>query len=235
MKYSTFSLCCLIFVMGCSTNNDVAVTQTGNPTQVSLMIKADTSGATQGVSLPKRTVTGITIESAYIVVKKVEMEPVDGTEIVLFQGQNPYIVELLPDGGSGLVDTTHVNGVNTYESVEVEFGPFSVLDSTVQLPDTLLKTNSVLVRGYVNSNPLDSFVFASNIAGDFEFPLDSALMIADSTGANILVSLKVYEWFTDSVGNTLDPRDVANRSSIEENLLGSVSVSEHEGDFESDE
>ena len=76
MKY-LISLCSgLLLFIACSRDNGVAVTQTGNPTQVSLVIKADTTATPPTASLTKRKTTNLLIHRAYLVVYRVEMEPV---------------------------------------------------------------------------------------------------------------------------------------------------------------
>jgi hypothetical protein len=232
MKRNTFLSCCLLLLAACSSNNDVAVTQTGNPTQANLLIKADTATAAQPLFLAKQGIAGFIINKAWIVLKRVEMEPVDGDEVILFNGKNPYIIELIPGGKTGLIDSIQVIGGNTYESVEIEFEPVLSLDSTTEIPDELLKSNSVVVRGYMNGNPLDSFVFASDIEGSFEYALDSALVTQSAINADILIKVRVYEWFSDLTGGFLDPRAPANKEIIEENIQNSVSADGHEEEDE---
>jgi len=234
MKYPVFLYSCVLMLLNCSTSNDVAVTQTGNPTQVSLLIKADTMSVTDTLSLPKTMASDLVIEHAYMVVYKVEMEPIDGTEFVLFQGPNPYVIELVPGGGTGMVDSTLVAGNNSYESIEMEFGPLNDTLSLPLVPDSL-KGQSIFVEGHFGTDSLSAFTFTSNISESLEYPFDSTLVLPSSKGAEILVKVRINDWFRDSIGALIDPRDQANRAAIEKNITGSVDVEEDTDSEETEE
>ena len=219
------SLCGILLLLACSTNNNVAVTQTGNPTQVSLSIKADTTQTPATFALRKRMGTNFVITRAYMVVYKVEMEPIDGTEFVLFRGNNPYIIELLPNGEKGIIDSVNISGDNSYQSIEIEFGPLNDTLSTPAVPDSL-KGRSVFVEGFFGTDSLIPFTYSSKKAESLELEFDSTLVVPLSNSAEILVKVRVFDWFRDSLGQFIDPRESANSDIIEKNISGSVDVEE---------
>lgn len=232
MRYLQIIFCSLtLATILCSPGTDIAVTQTGNPTQVSLLITADSTPTTV-VPVAKRTAAAITLTSASVVIHRVEMEPVEGTEFILFQNSVPYVVELASNSSTGILDSTNVVGSNRYESFEMEFGPLEAGNATGPLPDTSVRTNSIVVQGYVGGNPQDTFIYTSNIKGSFEFEFDSAIVLPNPAGISVLVKIKIQEWFTDSIGGTLDPRNPGNNAIIENNILHSVSGKEQEGEYE---
>jgi hypothetical protein len=225
MKY-LISLCSgLLLFIACSRDNGVAVTQTGNPTQVSLLFKADTTTTAPVVPLAKKMATNLLIHRAYLVVYRVEMEPVDGTEFVLFKGPHPYVIELLPNGGKGLIDSVHVPGNNSYESIKIEFGPLNDTSSTSLIPEGLIG-NSIFVEGSIGTDTLTPFTFKSKMSESLEYEIDSTLVLPALNSAQVLVKVRVFDWFRDAIGQFIDPGDSANRAVIEKNIAESMEVEE---------
>ncbi len=224
----------LAVTLFCSPAGDIAVTQTGNPTQVGLLIQADTSSALRK-QLRKKATAGISVEQAFIVIHQIEAEPVNGEENIHFGENGPYIVELIPGSNTGIIDSIDITGTNTYESFTMEISPLESMTISENVPETLLMENSILVKGYVGGNPQDTFTFTSRITGSFEFEFDSAVVLPVPLKTNIIITIKTSAWFFDPAGELIDPRDQQNHQRIDDNILNSVSGSEQEEEFEDED
>ncbi len=235
-RYLTITIYCLMVILCCSSGTDVAVTQTGNPTKISLIFKAETTQNVMKKAKAATFISSLKILNAYIVIQKVEMEPYDDDDDrVLFKGSQPYIIDLLSDTGSIFIDSAFADSGNRYKEFTIHVAPVDESVSSVKYPDSLLKANSIVIRGYSNNDSLQPFVFTSSIEDKFYYESDSVITITGIKMTNILVSFKIYQWFINTQGDYLDPADTDNNKTIENNIFGSVSVHEQEDTDEDDE
>lgn len=226
LRYFALVITSLIIIMTCSPTTDVAVTQTGNPSKVTLAFKAETAPNAMAKIKAPVTISSLTITSAYFIVENIEMKPLNSEEYVLFKEPNPYIVDLVSDTGIIIIDSAFSDNGNKYKEISMHIGPFDGPINSVQYSDSLLKTCSIVIRGYRNNDTLQPFVFSSSVDDEFNYESDSAMTISENTTTNVLVSFKIYQWFTDALGNYLDPEDTDNKEIIINNIFKSVSIHE---------
>jgi hypothetical protein len=80
---------------------------------------------------------------------------------------------------------------------------------------------SIMVQGSYNGA---LFVYASTLAPEIEFDLESPVEVAEGSAANIAVRFDVASWFLGPDGAAINPSDEANRIVIENNILRSMTA-----------
>ena len=98
-----------------------------------------------------------------------------------------------------------------------------------QNPD--LQGLSILVKGYLNNDPSQTFVFTSDLDEEQEREFNPPLVLDENSPSNSLVlNIDLDTWFVDGNGNFLDPSIESNHSQIENNIKDSLEVFEDKDD-----
>lgn len=213
----------LLLFGSCGSSPDVAVTETGNPTQISLSYRADTlTGGLPKCAAKRSAVSAVTVTKAVIVVVEVALESSTRLDSLLFESERPYLLDLDLGGQSILLDTMSVVGGGVYDELEIAVEQLE--DAALHGLDPHLQGRSMRIEGYCSGDSLQTFVFESqldmDIVSSFEVPVD----LADGADHNVIIELDMSTWFTDSSGGYLDPRLAANREKIEESIVASFTV-----------
>lgn len=218
-----FFVSLLLIATGCDLANsdndspkDVAVTM-----QVQSSTSAPTKFKTQSID---------SLSEVKLVVEELELE--SATEDSMdFEVEN--LIVNLPLDGSSIQLTSQTIPVGFYDEFELEIEH----DDDGQAfddPDFYDgdKRFSIVIKGIYNG---EEFMFRSDEDFEIELELNPALEIAENTGSTqVAISIDTYSWFFDSQGNSLDPSDPANFSTINENIERSFDA-EAEDDEDDDD
>lgn len=177
----------------------------------------------------------IVITKAQVVLRKIELKPVQTTLCGSGTSGGCPEVEL----GPVLVDLPLTPGAPQQFSVHIPPGAYGAIDFEVHKVDTsdpaglqsVLLNRSIHVEGTYNGQ---AFTFESELDVEQELLLSPALVVADTTTlTNVTVQVALNDWFRSLSGGTLlDPRDVANRSEIENAIKDSLKAfkdDDHDG------
>ncbi|MBD3239649.1 MAG: hypothetical protein GF331_03620 [Chitinivibrionales bacterium] len=215
----------LVVMLACSGSDDVAITQTGNPTNVSLVMQVDTTRS----ALPKRlgatAVSQVTITAVRIVVREVEFRSATADSLTS-EHESPYLLDLDLGGQSTVFDTLMVVNGSVYDSAEVDIGPLTIEDSALYAANPSMRDISVWVHGYLNGTPDSIFTFTSALWAEQALAFSTPLDLSQPGSTSVLFTIRAGSWFIDATGAPLDPRVSDNRSLIEDNIESSFDVSE---------
>jgi hypothetical protein len=133
------------------------------------------------------------------------------------------------------IQTVHVP-FGSYSESEIKIDELDEEDGPAYFQTPELRNKSVIVTGYVNGDPNEMFIFASDISAEQEREFDPPLILDEnSPSTNVVLTIDMDMWFVDGNSNVLDPRDPNNKSIIEENIKNSIGIFEDEdGDGEDD-
>lgn len=233
MKMTTLLFAVLFFLVGCgSAPTDVAITQTGNPSIVTLGVSVADPAATAIRSVREETVaeeedpeiTSLTITSAELMVAAVVLAGPDTT--VEFRKVPPYLVNVALEGSRVVLDSLLVPTGTVFDSMTLIIAPD---ESSNQLSG-----KSIAIKGYVNGDMSQTFQFDSELAIPKSVALTTPLVVTENVPNRITVKLAVTNWFIDSDGDYIDPNDSDFKEDIEESILEAI-YGEEDHDEEDDD
>lgn len=227
----SFRNVCILFVgifslaiLSCS--NDPISSELASGT-VKISIKRIGSGV-QG-KVADNTAAFITISSAQVVIEKIEFESSLG-DTMDFEFEHPFVQDLMVGSNLHEIDTVRVP-FGSYSESEIEIDELDEEDEAAYTQNPQLQNKSILVTGYLNDNPNETFIFTSDLSAEQEREFEPPLVLAEgSPSTNIVLTINLDTWFRDNDGNPLDPRIPNNKSIIEENIKNSFDVFEDDDD-----
>jgi len=219
MKFPIYIVSVLfLFLAGCGAPEQVAITQTGNPSQVTMAF-AIGKGGTVPAPIQIRSgrefegeVTSITITAAQIAVQEITLHGKDGA--LLFRRKPPYVVNLALDSSLVVLDSASAEAGRVFDSVSLMIGTDG--DATV------LGGKSIVIRGFVNGDSSKSFEFMSNMSILKEFSLTEPFIVNSSRTNRVKMNLDISNWFKSSEGELKDPTDEDAQEEIEESIEESI-------------
>lgn len=246
MKMTTL-FAVLLFLVGCgSAPTDVAITQTGNPSIVTLGVSlgeapaksaAVTSRGDDAVDngsddsgdddtpYEEPEITSLTITSAELMVDAVVLTgPAASVE---FRKIPPYLINVAFDSSRVVLDSLAIPTGTVFDSMTLVITP--------DLNSNLLEDKSIKITGYTNNNSEDSFIFTSQLSIEKRVALTSPLIVSETLPNRITVKLDVNSWFLDSDTNYIDPNDDEFAEDIEETILESIYGEEDHDDEDEEE
>lgn len=244
MSRGILLLLLFLLLVSCGGGN-VAVTQTGNPSQVSLYTQLGGKKDSSLVAVSQRQfreeddddedeeITSITFTAAKIVVEEVELIGQKGE--LSFHGEKPYIINIALDSSRQVVDSIEGKIGYTYESAELFLSPLDEDKDCVSVDDTGLVGYSIFVAGYVNDNPLDTFTFKSDIEKVMPLELDAPFVVNQKGTSALFINLDIRRWFQDDDGELFNPKDDDFHDDIEEMIDEGIFGSEEDEDDWDDE
>jgi len=178
----------------------------------------------------------IVITKAQLVLRQIELKTAQTDLCGSGTGGECPEIEL----GPVLVDLPLVPGAQQQFGVTIPAGSYSEVDFeiykvTPQDPAALqvLLDRSLHVEGTYNHQ---SFTFESSLDVEQELVMMPALVVTDTAATNITIQVSLDRWFRDvNSGALLDPREVANRSAIEEAIKVSLKAfkdDDHDGQID---
>lgn len=226
----------LAFLLGCSSSNDVAITQTGNPPKVSLGISIynDTSFVTRlsarSSNDPHDTINAITITSAIMIVEEFEFTGISDT--LEFDSDQPYVLDLALDSTTIVLDTIDAEDGQIFDSAILYLEDLDEEDNP-ELFDSLteMQEYSMLIKGYVNGDSSKTFEFPFYDSEEIIVPLSKQIIVGKEGQQRITLILDVKMWFIDENGEFLNPFFLEDRDDIEESIFKSIH-GEEDDDFE---
>ncbi|RMF67340.1 MAG: hypothetical protein D6743_05060 [Calditrichaeota bacterium] len=201
-----------------------------NVGQVKLTVRSSTTGAANAANPQLTKATGLaTITSARVVIEKIRFKSsIDDT--LDFRFRQPFIKDLALDTTANVIETVDVP-FGSYKETEIEIDDLDPEDGQVYLDNPDLQGRSIVVKGYVNNDPNQNFVFTSEFSEEQEREFSPPLVLDEnSPSTNVVLFIDMTGWFVDSSGNLLDPRVSENHSAIEDNIKASIDVFEDRDD-----
>lgn len=228
----------ILLVYSCG-GGDVAVTQTGNPSQVSLYTQVGGKKAQNLTVVSKRSlrdddedITSITIQSAYIVVEEVVLLGDDGDELS-FHGDAPYVINVALDSTRQLVDSIVDTSGASYHSASLFLTPLEAEDASEA--DTVVG-HSIVISGYANGDTAKDFTFYSDSLHLLEIPFETPFVVNNKGTSALFITLDVGSWFQDDDGELLDPFDDDFHGDIQDAIIeGIYGTEEDEDDWDDEE
>ncbi|KAA3610707.1 MAG: hypothetical protein D8M58_20925 [Calditrichaeota bacterium] len=182
-----------------------------------------------GSSTFAKTTSTITITEARIVIDEIEFESSLGDSLD-FEFEQPFIQDLVSGNNLHEIESVEVP-FGSYKETEIEIDDLDPKDGDVYAQNPVLQDISVLVKGFVNGDSSEAFVFTSDIEAEQEKEFDQPLVLDEnSPSTNIVISVDIAGWFINDQGQDLDPRISENRSIIEDNIEASFEIFEDEDD-----
>lgn len=219
-----------------SCGGDVAVTQTGNPSQVSLYTQVGSKNATPVVVSKSRsddTIRSLTITSAHIVVEEVALLG-DGEDELSFKGDRPYVINIALDSSRQLIDSIIDTAGSVFTKASLFLAPLEAED--VIAGEEALVEKSILISGYVDDDTTRRFTFTSDMETELLIPLPTALVVNGKGTSAFFLTLDVGSWFLDEDGEIIDPFDGDFIEDIEKAILeGIYGTEEDEDEWEDEE
>lgn len=228
----------VLLVYSCG-GGDVAVTQTGNPSQVSLYTQVGSKKAQNTTVTAKRTVrdddeekeevTAITITSAKIVVDEVVLQGDDEDDLI-FQGDSAYVINVALDSSRQLIDSMVDTSGSVFTSAKLHLTPLS--DSDAKVEDSLLIENSIVITGVVTyvDGSRKIFTFTSDYDEPLNIELDTPFVVNNKGTSALFITLDVGTWFQNDDGELFDPFDDEIYEEIEDDILDGIYGSEEDED-----
>ena len=115
----------------------------------------------------------------------------------------------------------------TYDKIEFEIHPLERATTDAAADDLFKQRASAIIEGTVGG---EKFAFATAIEAEQEF--EGRFVVTDKS-SNVTFDVDPSKWFVKD-GVRLDPRDPANRSSIENNLRLSINAFQDDDDHGDD-
>jgi len=213
-----------IFLIGCSGNdpgnNPVASGSNTGQVKISIMgMEGD------GGTLAKSFAEDIEITSAKVVIEKIEFENEQDTSLDV-KFEQPFVQDLVTLTTLEEVETVEIP-FGVYDRVKVDIDDLDAEDGDVFTQNPELQNLSVLVRGFLNNDPAESFEFSSDLSANVDLEFDPPLEINEEVlSTNIVLGIDFANWFRGRNGSFLDPTRPENRSEIENNIKRSLRVFE---------
>jgi hypothetical protein len=203
----------------------VAGTQTGNPVVVTLKNKADTTIA--GLLKRQQGHAGqfagqVAVTGAWMVVAQVKLESSLDEDSLDFESGIPYIMNLNLTGQEQSMDTLRAPAGGTFDKVAFQIDRLEAKYGNMYAQNPDLQDKSILILGYLNQNPADTFSFSSAVNGEQVREFSPPLALQSPDTLKVVLVLQWPAWFSDTNGVFLNPQDPANRSRIEERIKASI-------------
>ena len=228
MKKFSLVLCALAVtvILGCSNSNGpLAPTTNGGSVKISLKLNNTTAPA--AAMMAAGTVP--TITSAQVVIKKIEFKSTGGDSMD-FELKQPFVQDLLTMDTLQVIQNVSIP-FGSYKGSEIKIDVLKSQDGSAFSQNPELQGKSILVKGYLNGDPAQTFTFTSSQDVEQEVDFASPLIIDEnSPSTNVVLSINMNTWLVDSNGNPLDPTNPQDRSKIEENIKRSFKVFEDKDD-----
>lgn len=193
----------------------------------------------------------ITIDSAFVVMRKIELEGPDSTNGCPDEGAPPSghdcgeielgpVLVSLPLNDTSVVKTFQVPSLPNGTYTELEFRvhrPSRAKDTTFLAANPGYDSTSVRVVGRYHGTP---FVFTSGVSAKYEARLNPPLVVADTSSQNLTIKVDVGTWFKSLDGSSIiDPatagRGTANGAIVALNIRRSFrSLQDHDRDGRDD-
>ena len=212
----------LIFQLGCDNYST-------SPTPVSGLLKISVKSVYSGAfnKISAKSITSVTISSAQVVIDKIELES-DLGDSLDFEFEEPFVQDLALDTNVHEIQTVQVP-FGTYKESEIKIDELEEEDSTAFAQNPELQNLSILVKGFIDGDTSQTFVFSSDLNAEQEREFDPPLVLDEnSPSTNIVLIINLDTWFVDEDGDPLDPRSPNNRETIEENIENSIDIFEDE-------
>ena len=209
----------LVSQISCSDNPTSPAPTTGT---IKISIKSLGNGLGKANSLA-------TLTSARVVIERIRFDSsIDDT--LDFRFQKPFIQDLMPGNSLHEIETIQVP-FGIYDKTRIDIDDLDPGDGAVYTQNPDLQDRSVLVQGYLNGDPNETFTFASALMEDQVREFSPPLVLDESSpSTNIVLAIDMGMWFVDKNGIALDPRSGSNKSLIEGNIKASVKVFEDKDD-----
>jgi hypothetical protein len=225
-----FCLIVLALQIGCS--DDPASSM---PTSGSIKITLKSTGSGVFSKVLGNTINQLNITSAQVVIEEIEFESTVGDSFD-FKLKVPFIQDLMLGSNTHEIETIQIP-FGSYKESEIEIDDLDSTHGQVYTQNPELQDNSILVKGYLNNNPNETFVFSSDLEEEQEKEFKAPLILDEnSPSTNIVLVINMDSWFVDSNGDLVDPNLAGNKSKIEGNIKNSIDVFEDsDGDGEEDD
>lgn len=236
MTRGLFVILLLLWIYSCGGGGDVAVTQTGNPSQVSLYTQVGTKKTQNLTVTAKRSarededeedISSVTITSARIVVEKVSLVGDDGVELT-FHNDSPYVINVALDSSKQLIDSIVDTSGHEYHSASLFLTPLT--KDEAHISDTALVGHSIVINGFVNNDSSRVFSFESDSVHLLNIPFEMPFVVNNKGTSVLFITLDVGTWFQDDDGDILDPFDDDFKEDIEKEILKGIYGSEEDED-----
>lgn len=209
----------LLSHVSCSDNPTSPVPTTGT---IKISIKSVGAGLGKASSLA-------TITSARVVIEEIEFESSLG-DTLDFELEQPFVQDLIMGSTLHEIETVEVP-FGSYKESEIEIDDLDPEDGAVYTQNPELQGRSILVKGYLNGDPNNTFMFTSDLEEEQEREFEPPLVLNESEpSTSIVLAIDMGMWLVDGDGNLLDPSFESNRSMIEGNIKASIDVFEDEDD-----
>jgi len=204
-----------------------AVAGCGGP-NLSVSVRAGSPAAGTAARAALMAGSGIVLTRVRIVIRKVELETADTSEMDEIAG-GPYLLDLSGatlDNGTvaKVLEASFTPGTYSEVKLEIHKPESGETGMNPGLQEMVDAQASIIADGTI-----DGTMFTFKTALDVEQQFESNLVLA--AGSNLTLNVDPSGWFA-SGGARLDPRDEANRSQIENNIEASFSAFEddnHDG------
>jgi hypothetical protein len=170
-----------------------------------------------------------TITSARVVIEEIEFESSLG-DTFDFELEQPFVQDLIMGSILNEIETIEVP-FGSYKESEIEIDELDPEDGAVYSQNPELQGRSIVVKGYLNGDPNNTFMFTSDLEEEQEREFEPPLVLNESEpSTSIVLAIDMGMWLVDGDGNLLDPSFESNRSMIEGNIKASIDVFEDEDD-----
>ncbi len=218
-----FSTILFLFTMSCG-NNPMSPDHTTGTIKIS--IKGVTNGASNTLN---KSSSLVTITSARVVIERIRFESIVN-DTLDFRFREPFIQDLMLDTTLNVIETLEVP-FGSYKETEVEIDDLDPEDGLVYTQNPELQDRSIVVKGYLNGNPAENFIYTSEFSEEQKREFVPPLILDEnSPSTNVVLVLDMGMWFMDSSGNLLDPRSANNKNLIEDNIKDSIEIFEDKDD-----
>ena len=217
----------LMTQISCSKNPTSSSSTTGT---VKISIKSISGGTPASSNKVLGNTAGfVTITSARVVIDEIELESIIEDSLD-FEFEEPFVKDLLVGSNIHIIETIQVP-FGSYKELEIEIDDLDQEDGVVFTQNPDLQGLSILVKGYLNDDPSQTFVFTSDLDEEQEREFNPPLVLDENSPSNSLVlTIDLNTWFVDSNGNFLNPSIESNHSQIENNIKDSLEVFEDKDD-----
>jgi hypothetical protein len=226
MIRALFRTTVLFFIIGsCSQSTDVAVTETGNPTKVSLSYRvADSRIGLQKNAAGINTIQSVTILRTVLVIVEAALESSSEMDRLSFESDDSYLLDLDMSGITIPLDSLVVTNDGLYDELELSIDALEDPALSTQYPQ--MANKSILIQGYCDGDTLQTFVFTSELSAEISRSFNPPITLGNAYNHNLIITIDTHAWFTDSRGSIVDPRLAVNHDLIEDNIAQSFSVHE---------
>lgn len=224
MLSPTVSAMLLLTLFSCNDNPASPPPDAGT---IKISVKSVYSGALNKSA--GNTTASVTISSAQLVIDKIELKS-DVDDSLDFEFEEPFVQDLALDTNVHEIQTVQVP-FGTYEESEIKIDELEAEDSAAYAQNPELQDRSILVKGFVDGDTSQTFVFSSDLSAEQEREFDPPLVLNEnSPSTNLVLIINLDTWFVDDDGDPLDPRSHGNKEIIEDNIKKSIDIFEDEDD-----